>query len=302
MTEATFLADEAALPDTPIRRLVRWGLYPASWAVLAFGFWRIAGGQDAKAVWIASSAVLAVTYLVVELALPYRRRWAMTWRSLATDLGYILVNGAAGAAVATALGWFAITTAGRVDGLASDWPVAAQVVACLLIFEGLNYAIHRAMHEMGGPLGRFLWRAHAAHHLPQRLYLVVHAVFHPINGMIVQALVIVLPIWAMGYGAKAVAIFFMINGMHGLISHFNADVRLGWANYLFIGPETHRYHHSADVKEALNYGNTLSVYDLLFGTFLYRPGVPPAALGVGGASGLPPYERIGAVLTLPFGH
>jgi hypothetical protein len=42
------------------------------------------------------------------------------------------------------------------------------------------------------------------------------------------------------------------------------------------------------------------IYDLLFGTFVYHPGVPPADLGVSTATGLPPYERFFAVMALPF--
>ncbi len=94
--------------------------------------------------------------------------------------------------------------------------------------------------------------------------------------------------------------FFMINGMHGLISHFNVDVRMGWFSYVFAGTETHRYHHSADVNEARNYGATLMIYDLVFGSFVYRPGVPPAELGVSPDTGLPPYERFFKVIRLPF--
>jgi sterol desaturase/sphingolipid hydroxylase (fatty acid hydroxylase superfamily) len=86
--------------------------------------------------------------------------------------------------------------------------------------------------------------------------------------------------------------------MHGLFSHFNVDIRAGWMNYLFVGTELHRYHHSANVAEAGNFGATLSVFDLIFGTFVYRPGLPPQELGVTGD--LPPYERFAAVLALPF--
>jgi sterol desaturase/sphingolipid hydroxylase (fatty acid hydroxylase superfamily) len=178
--------------------------------------------------------------------------------------------------------------------------LALQVVAALLIFEAINYTVHRAMHEMRGPFGRFLWGTHAAHHLPPRLYLIMHAVFHPINAVIVQAGAITLPIWAMGYSAQAAAMFLMINGMHALISHFNVDVRAGWFNYLFITTETHRYHHAAAVCDAGNFGATLSVFDQLFGTFVYRPGLAPAELGVDPGARLPPYERFGAVLALPF--
>ena len=94
--------------------------------------------------------------------------------------------------------------------------------------------------------------------------------------------------------------FLMINGMHGLISHFNVDIRMGVANYLFVGPELHRYHHSANVDESKNYGATLSIFDQLFGTFVYNPGKAPKELGVDPATGLPAYERFFAVLKLPF--
>lgn len=289
------------MQDTMVRRLVRWGLYPASWLALLFGFHRIiAWGDDPRAVWGQTAGAMLVVYLLVEIALPYEKRWAMTWASFRADLKFVLTNAVTLAAISAGFAYFTITTAGTHQGPASDWPIAAQVAAALVIFEAINYSLHRAMHQMRGPMGRFLWRSHAAHHLPPRLYLVMHAVFHPVNAVIIQSLAITLPVWAMGYGPKATAMFFMINGMHGLISHFNVDIRAGWANYLFVGTELHRYHHSAVVADAGNFGATLSVFDILFGTFVYRPGVAPADLGVPADSGLPPYERYFAVMALPF--
>jgi sterol desaturase/sphingolipid hydroxylase (fatty acid hydroxylase superfamily) len=287
--------------ETRIRTLVRWGLYPASWAVLLIGIERIINSDAGPAsIWAGSVGFLLPLYLLIEVTLPYQKRWAMTWRSFLADLKFVVMNGAFGFAISAGLAWFAITTAGDHPGPATTWPLAAQVLAALLIFEAINYAFHRAMHEMKGPLGRFLWLSHAAHHLPPRLYLVMHAVFHPINAVLIQGLAIIVPLWAMGYSAEAIAIFSMINGLHGLISHFNVDVRMGWMSYVFAGTETHRYHHSADVNEAKNYGATLMIYDILFGTFVYRPGVPPAELGVHPETGLPPYERFFKVLALPF--
>ena len=287
--------------ESLIRKLVRCGLYPASWAVLIFGFYRILGlHADPAAVWTQTTGMLLPVYLLVEFTLPYEKRWAMTWASAWADLKFVVLNGGTIFAVSAALAWFTISTSGLHRGPASDWPVAAQVVAALLIFEAINYAVHRAMHEMRGPLGRFLWGAHAAHHLPPRLYLIMHAVFHPINAVIIQAGAITLPIWLMGYSPQAAAMFLMINGMQALISHFNVDVRAGWLNYVFVGTELHRYHHSAMVRDAGNFGATLSVFDLMFGTFVYHPGVPPQELGVDPNCGLPAYERFGAVLALPF--
>lgn len=289
------------MPNSPIRTLVRWGLYPFSWGIILFAFYNIvAGSADPRSIWGMTSGSLVVLYLILEFTLPYQKRWRMTWRSFLADLRFIVVNSGAAVATSAALALLTITTSGQLDGPASDWPLAAQVIAALLIFEAINYALHRLMHEGRGSFGKWMWSIHAAHHLPPRLYLVMHAVFHPINGVLIQGFALVLPIWIMGYSEQAAAMFFIINGMHGLISHFNVDVRMGWANYIFVGTELHRYHHSADVNEALNYGATLSIYDQIFGTFVYRPGVPPAELGVRPDTGMPPYERTFAVLALPF--
>jgi sterol desaturase/sphingolipid hydroxylase (fatty acid hydroxylase superfamily) len=283
------------------RKLVRWGLYPFSWAVLLTGFYFINhGALDDRTIWGISSGSLAALYFIIEFTLPYQKRWSMTWKSFLADFRFILVNSGAGLAISAGLALFTITTSGQLIGPASDWPIPAQVVAALMIFEAINYTLHRLMHEGRGPFGKWMWSVHAAHHLPPRLYLVMHAVFHPINALFIQALALTIPVWLMGYSQEAVAMFFMINGMHGLISHFNVDVRMGWANYIFVGTELHRYHHSADVNEAKNYGATLSIYDLLFGTFVYHPGVPPEELGVHPDTGLPAYERTFAVLSLPF--
>lgn len=287
--------------ETLIRRLVRWGLYPASWAVLLIDFYRIVAlGADPATTWMLNGIVLLPIYFLLEFTLPYQKRWSMTWRSFLADLKFLVASGTSFFAIAAALGYFAISTAGTHQGPATDWPLAAQVIAALLIFEAINYSVHRAMHELGGPLGRFLWRTHAAHHMPPRLYLLMHAVFHPLNALIIQAGAIILPVWLMGYSPQAAAMFLMINGMTGLISHFNVDVRAGWFNYLFITTETHRYHHAVSVADAGNFGATLSIFDQLFGTFVYHPGVAPEELGVDPKSGLPAYERFGAVMVLPF--
>ena len=169
-----------------------------------------------------------------------------------------------------------------------------------LIFEFLNYHIHRGMHELRGSIGRVLWHIHAAHHLPDRLYLLMHAVLHPFNAVFVQGIAIIAPIWVMGYQPEAVLIFLVINAFHGIISHFNVDLRLGWANYLFVGPEVHRYHHSAKTSEAKNYGATLTLWDQIFGTFVYRPGTAPVELGTGPDEKLPNYQSVFSVLVLPF--
>jgi sterol desaturase/sphingolipid hydroxylase (fatty acid hydroxylase superfamily) len=293
-------ATAQAEADWHLRALVRYGLYPLSWAIVLFAFHMIwTSGIEPRRIWGAAAGFLAALYLLVEWLVPYEQRWAMSWRSFLADFRFALINTLFVAGLSAGLALLAIGISGDLVGPARHWPPLAQLVSCLLIFEAVNYSLHRAMHEAKGKTGKLLWSVHAAHHLPPRLYLVMHAVFHPLNGILIQGLAIILPIWLMGYDQKIVTMFLIINGMHGLISHFNVDVRMGWLNYIFVGPELHRYHHSARVDEAKNYGATLSVFDWMFGTFVYHPGTAPRDLGIDPASGLPPYERTWDVLKLP---
>ncbi len=287
--------------DQWLRRLVRYGLYPLSWAAIIYGAYLIwTTDIDPRKVTSTVVGGLLVLYFMIELLIPYQARWAMTWKSLFADIRYIAVNAAVGGGVTIGLGALGITLSGEIGGPARDWNPVIQLVVCLLVFEATYYSMHRAMHEDRGRFGSFLWRTHAAHHLPPRLYLVMHGALHPLNSLAVRLIAIMLPIWLLGFDPKVVAMFAMISGVHGSISHFNVDIRAGWMNYIFIGTELHRYHHSADVAEGKNYGSVLTLYDIIFGTFIYRPGTPPKELGVHADQGLPDYNAVTKVLALPF--
>ncbi len=289
------------IPDTAFRRALRWGLYPLSWIwiILGLGYY-LHMGIEAGPAWMLITLPLLIVFQALELATPLKGRWGISWRSLPSDVVFVGLAAASIGMTATLLAMLSITIAGQADGPARDWPLWLQLPVLFLIFEFCNYWIHRAMHELRGSAGRVLWHIHAAHHLPQGLYVLMHAVVHPFNAMIIQGVAIIIPIWLMGYSPDAVLVFLVVNAFHGIISHFNVDMRMGWVNYLFVGPELHRYHHSAAIGEALNYGATLSVWDQLFGTFVYRPGEVPAALGTAPDAGLPSYRRVLSVLGLPF--
>jgi len=55
--------------------------------------------------------------------------------------------------------------------------------------------------------------------------------------------------------------------VNGFVQHANCDVRLGPLNQLIAGPELHRWHHAADLRDANhNDGNKRIIWDTLFGT------------------------------------
>ncbi len=284
-----------------IHNFVRWALYPLSWmfvlAMLALAWHSYLEPRQA---WGISTLILIIVYASLELIVPYQKRWGITWRSFLTDIQYIFLNGAFTSLISVGLAYFTITISGNLSGLATSWPLWLQAITIFFTFEICHYPLHRFMHEGRGRLGGFMWKVHVAHHLPDKLYVLMHVVGHPLNALFIQTIVIVFPIWLMGYDPLIVAGFLTINGMHGILSHFNVDLRMGWMNYIFVGPELHRYHHSSDMRLAKNFGANLSIFDQVFGTFIYKASIPPKNLGAENTEQYPSYHNLIKILIMPF--
>jgi sterol desaturase/sphingolipid hydroxylase (fatty acid hydroxylase superfamily) len=245
--------------------------------------------------------VLVVVLMLLEWRFPYDLRWRMTWRHLLRrDAAFIAANGA----VFWLLGYvpllLALDLSTDTVGIMTGQPLWAQVLVGLVAFEAMQYSVHRWMHESRGPLTNWLWRTHAIHHLPQQLYVVMHAVFHPFNAVVIRAATHFVPLLLLGYDPEAVFVYGSVIALQGTVSHLNLDVRAGWMNYLFVGPELHRYHHSARSHEAVNYAAVLAPFDLLFRTFHYQPGRPPEDLGLRETDGYPGQHAPLRALLFPF--
>jgi sterol desaturase/sphingolipid hydroxylase (fatty acid hydroxylase superfamily) len=143
-------------------------------------------------------------------------------------------------------------------------PLVAQLGLMLVIAEFGRYWIHFAAHKV--PL---LWRLHANHHSPNRLYYLNAARFHPIEKILFQ-LPEVIPFILLGTNIETISMYLVFNTLHGLFQHSNIRIRLGILNYIFSMSELHRWHHSKIIDESdRNFGNNLIIWDIVFGTFFY---------------------------------
>ena len=238
--------------------------------------------------------------VTLEFLFPVRREWKMTSRSFRRDLKYIAAGGASFSAIDGLFGLASIRLNTGHAGPITYWPLYLSIPTALLVIESLNYWQHRWSHELSGHFGSFLWRSHAAHHLPEQVYVLMHPAFHPVNGFIVRGLVTLLPMYYLGASPETVLLVSTIVTFQALISHCNVDIRAGWFNYLLVGTELHRFHHSANLSESKNYAVTLSFIDILFGTFYYKPGTVPERLGVVDPAAYPKSNEFWKVMLLPF--
>ena len=244
-------------------------------------------------------AILVVAMVLIESAHALRAEWRMTWSTFwRRDLPFLVV-GAATIALANWATLRVVTEHAMTPGRAlAQVPVVPGVIASLLVTDFLWYWVHRLSHEARGRTGRWLWRVHVAHHLPKQVYVLMHAIGHPINAIVVRA-ILTIPPFLLGFSPEVVFAAGVVTGLQGLVSHFNVDSRVGWLNYLLVGTELHRYHHSADSAEAKNFGAVVSVWDQVFGTFVYRPAQAPRALGIDDPARYPTDTQVLSVLAYP---
>ena len=283
-------------------RFIQYGLYPLLFAAM-LGYAVLELNQpDGKigSYYGIYLTALVLVMLLVETLHPLRGQWKMTKASFfRRDLPFMFVGGITLGLVNYAAGWAILHfTLARGAWLAA-LPLVPAVVLALIIPDFLWYWVHRLCHEGRGRISGWFWKMHLAHHLPQQVYLFMHAVAHPVNTLIVRAFLTV-PLFLLGFSAEALFVANLVLGMQGFFSHFNVDIRAGWVNYVLMGTELHRYHHSADPVEAKNYAAVVTLWDQLFGTFYYRPGVVPQRLGVGHPEIYPQDRELIKVLALPF--
>jgi sterol desaturase/sphingolipid hydroxylase (fatty acid hydroxylase superfamily) len=242
-----------------------------------------------------------VILVALEFLYPLDRRWRMTWLSFfGRDIKYFIAGGLSGAATTYLLGLIGLTLAAGHRGPMTDWPLWLAIPTTILAFDFFQYWQHRWSHEADTPLKLFLWKTHAAHHLPEQVYVLMHPAGHPLNFFLLQGLIRVPLFYFLGVSPEALFAATAIIALQGLVSHCNVDLRAGWFNYLFAGTELHRYHHSANTSEGQNYAVALSLLDVIFGTFVYNPEKLPDRLGVAEPQVYPQSRQFWRVMAIPF--
>lgn len=268
-------------------------------ATLALFYASLRHGWDLATVFAGMAGARLVVLLAVEFGYPAKPEWKMNWPSFKRDLKYMAVNGVATGALKLGVGWLALDWSRLNTGIVTNTSFWLEFVAVVLVFEFVQYWYHRWSHEGTGRMGAWLWKVHLAHHLPDKVYLLMHPVGHPLD--LLRALAIVnLPLVVLGARSESIFLYNALMGLQGLVSHFNVDIKAGPFNYLLVGTELHRFHHSADLREAKNFGVLTPFWDLVFGTFFYDPKRLPATLGVAAPERYPQSDALGQVLALPF--
>lgn len=283
-----------------LEKIIAYALYPLLLAITVGLFAHsVAHGWNLAIVfaWMAGGRILVL--LAAEYYFPAKSEWKMTWHSFQRDLKYMVMNGSVAGLFKLLTVWLALDISKFNTGLVANTSIWQEVLALIVVFEFFQYWFHRLCHEGKGRFGAWLWKVHLPHHLPDKVYLLMHPAGHPIN-LLVTLAIINFPMLVLGARPESIFLYNALMGLQGLVSHFNVKIKAGPLNYLLVGTELHRYHHSADVDEAKNFGALTPIWDIVFGTFQHQPERLPNRLGVENPSAYPAGEEVLKLLVLPF--
>jgi len=210
----------------------------------------------------------AFAIALLERTCPYRKEWLPNRLDVASDVTFMVMVQVILPKLLSFFVAIKLLEYLRANGitLRGYWPHDStpffQALLMVLTADFLRYWLHRASHEW-----YLLWRLHAVHHSPHKLYWVNVGRFHPMDKAL-QFLFDSLPFIILGISKEVLGIYFVFYSINGFFQHCNINLRLGFLNYIISGPELHRWHHSFVIREAnRNYGNNLIIWDLLFGTW-----------------------------------
>ena len=177
-------------------------------------------------------------------------------------------------------------------------PFALAFGSALVALDFAIYWQHRAFHSSA-----LLWRIHRVHHTDIGFDASLGLRFHPFE-ILLSTLFKLGVIVALGIAPVAVVVYELVLLCMSLFTH--ADVALprrldAVLRWLIVTPDWHRVHHSIHRAETnSNYGNWLSVWDRIFGTYITQPRDGHQGMHIG----LPTYreprqQTLIAVLSLP---
>ncbi len=263
-----------------VSTLLDYSLWPAIFGgALAITYTGLSHGYEITGFLIAYFCV-AISLFILERVRPHEKVWHENDGQMPHDLGHTLLT-----KVMVEVTIITLTAVGIMKGTESrqsgvfwpgHWPVVAQVALGLVVSEFGLYWAHRIAHEWMP-----LWRFHALHHSPVRLWFFNTGRFHFVDT--IKSMLFGMPLLII-IGAPMPVFFWgsSITAFIGILTHCNVQMRFGWLNYLFNTPGLHRWHHSMDLREGnKNYGENLVLWDLIFGTFFDDAARrPPVKIGI----------------------
>ncbi len=178
----------------------------------------------------------------------------------------LLINAAFGVATVAAVAWT------RAHGFGLLYlvrlPLWAELLLALVALDLMaQYIAHYLLHRV-----KWMWRLHVVHHSDTKVDATTGVRLHP-GDYAVRETFALAAVLATGAPLAFYLVYRVITILFTLVTHANfsppawLDATLSW---ILVTPNMHKFHHHFERPWTdTNFGGILSVWDRMFGTFVY---------------------------------
>jgi len=147
-------------------------------------------------------------------------------------------------------------------------PVWVELIISIMVLDLIaQYCVHVLLHKI--PV---MWRLHIVHHSDKNVDASTGTRHHPIDFIIRETFALAAVI-LMGMPISFYFFYRILSILFTYFTHANIslppDLDKGFS-YIIVTPNMHKFHHHFKMPWTnRNYGNMLSIWDRIFGTFVY---------------------------------
>jgi len=147
-------------------------------------------------------------------------------------------------------------------------PIWVKLVLSLLILDLIaQYGVHYLLHKV-----KWMWRLHIVHHSDKHVDVTTGTRHHPFD-FLMREIFALIAVIVLGMPISFYFFYRILSILFTYWTHANIKLPL-WLDKalstVIVTPNLHKFHHHRELPWTdTNYGNMLSIWDRIFGTFVY---------------------------------
>ncbi|MBK9254843.1 MAG: sterol desaturase family protein [Saprospiraceae bacterium] len=147
-------------------------------------------------------------------------------------------------------------------------PLWVEMIIAIMFLDFMaQYVVHYLLHRI-----KFMWRFHMVHHSDTHVDVTTGTRHHP-GDYLFRELFSLISILILGMPIAFYMIYRILTVLFTYFSHANFALPPALdklISYVFISPNVHKFHHHFERPWTdTNFGNIFSLWDRIFGTFVY---------------------------------
>ncbi len=147
-------------------------------------------------------------------------------------------------------------------------PIWVELVLSIMVLDLIaQYGVHYLLHKVP-----WMWRLHMVHHSDKHVDVTTGTRHHPFD-FVLREIFALIAVVIMGMPVSFYLFYRILSVLFTYWTHANIALPLNVdmaLSYLIVTPGVHKFHHHRSMPWTdKNFGNILSIWDRLFGTFVY---------------------------------